>query len=88
MVWTQVCGGSKIILEYANRISQKGHDVTIITYDQKPEWFKLNEQINFIQVPKNEELKKYIPKCDLIVATSWKCIYSAIDSQKAPVVFF
>ena len=32
MVWTQICGGSKIILEYANRLSQRGHKITIVTY--------------------------------------------------------
>ena len=40
MVWTKVCGGSKIILEYANRLTRRNHEVTIVTYDVKPEWFK------------------------------------------------
>lgn len=88
MIWTKVCGGSKIILEYANKISDKGYDVTIITYDVKPEWFKLSDNIKFIQVPSNEDWKDYIFDCDLIVATSWKSIYSAVESGKAPVAFF
>jgi len=74
MVWTKVCGGSKVILEYANRLTQRNHDVTIITYDVKPEWFKLEDKVNFIQVPKGEDIKRYIPECDVIVANSWKCI--------------
>lgn len=88
MVWTQVCGGSKVILEYANRISQKGHTVTLISYDRRPNWFPLNDSINFIQVPLNRDWKDFIPKCDVLVATSWKCIYTAIESEKGPVVFF
>lgn len=88
MAWTQVCGGSKIILEYANKIQEAGNNVTIITYDVKPKWYKINDNINFIQVPDNENWKEYIPSCDLIVATSWKCIYTAVESKKAPVVFF
>lgn len=88
MVWTQVCGGSKVILEYANRISQKGHTVTLISYDRRPNWFPLNDSINFIQVPSNRDWKDFIPKCDVLVATSWKCIYTAIESEKGPVVFF
>lgn len=88
MVWTKVCGGSKIILEYANRLSNRGHNVTIVTYDKKPQWFNLEENINFIKVPNGEDIKIYIPECDLIVATSWKCIYEAVKSNKAPVVFF
>lgn len=88
MVWTKVCGGSKIILEHANRLVRKNQNVTIVTYDEKPQWFKLEEKVNFIQVPEKENIKKYIPECDLIVATSWKCIYEAVDSNIAPVVFF
>ena len=34
MVWTKVCGGSKIILEYANRLAKKGHKINIVTYDE------------------------------------------------------
>ncbi len=88
MVWTKVCGGSKIILEYANRIQERGHKVTIVSYDIKPKWFNLDSNVDFIQVPENENLKDYIPDCDIIVATSWKNIYAGIESKKAPVVFF
>lgn len=88
MVWTKVCGGSKIILEYANRLSREGDNVTILTYDNKPEWFNIDEKVNFIKVPENEKISDNIPQCDLIVATSWKCIYEAIKANIAPVVFF
>ena len=88
MVWTQVCGGSKVILEHANRLVDRGQDVTIVTYGEYPQWFALNDKVNFIQVPEGEDIKKYIPQCDLIVATSWKCIYETVVSNIAPVVFF
>lgn len=88
MVWTQVCGGSKIILEYANRLSKSGNDVTIVTYDNKPTWYNLDENIEFIQVPKNMTIEKAIPKCDVVVVTSWKNIYDAIKANVAPVTFF
>ena len=88
MIWTKVCGGSKIILEYANRLSKKGHKITLISYDKKPTWFNLEKNIQFIQVPENEKIEDKIPNCDLIVSTSWKNIYQAIISNKAPVTFF
>lgn len=88
MVWTKVCGGSKIILEYANRLSKVGEKITIITYDDKPNWFTLEEDVEFIKVPQNETIVDNIPDCDVIVATSWKCIYEAVKSNKAPVTFF
>ncbi len=88
MVWTKICGGSKIILEYANRLSMRGHEITIITYDKKPTWFGLNKNIKFIQLNVNQKMENNIPKCDLIVTTSWKNIYSAIKANCAPVVYF
>ena len=88
MVWTKVCGGSKIILEYTNRLSKLGHKITIISYDKKPTWFPVDENIKFIQLSPNQKMEDNIPDCDLIVATSWKNIYSAIKAKRAPVVYF
>ena len=88
MVWTKVCGGSKIILEYTNRLSKLGHNITIISYDKKPTWFPVDENIKFIQLSPNQKMEDNIPDCDLIVATSWKNIYSAIKAKRSPVVYF
>lgn len=88
MVWTKVCGGSKIILEYANRLAKKGHKINIVTYDEYPDWYELSDKINFVKVPENEDIEKYIPNSDVVVPTSWKCIRKAIKANKGPVVFF
>lgn len=88
MAWTKVCGGSKIILEYANRLAALNNQITIVSYDEKPNWFDLNKKIKFVQVPEDKQMEEYIPKCDVIVPTSWKNIYQAVNSQKAPVTFF
>lgn len=88
MVWTKVCGGSKIILEYANRLTALGNKVTIVSYDESPNWFDLSDKIEFIQVPQDENMEQYIPECDVIVPTSWKNIYQAVNSKRAPVTFF
>lgn len=88
MVWTKVCGGSKIILEYASRLAKKGHKINIVTYDENPTWYLLSDKVNFIRVPNNENIENYIPKSDVVVATSWKCIRKAIESGKGPVAFF
>lgn len=88
MVWTEVCGGSKIILEYANRLSKSGDKITIVTYDKKPQWYDLDEKIEFIQVPENKTIEESIPKCDVVVVTSWKNIYDAVKANVAPVTFF
>ena len=88
MTWTGICGGSKIILEHANKLTERGHKITLISHDNKPNWFPLNTDVEFIQVPWEEVLCKKIPKCDLIVATYWREIYECIEQKIAPVVYF
>lgn len=88
MVWTKTCGGSKIILEYANRLAKLGHKIKIVTYDQKPNWFSLDEKIDFIKLNPEQKMEDNIPNCDLVVATSWKNIYSAMKANVAPVAYF
>ena len=89
MTWTEVCGGSKIILEQANRLTLLGHSVNLISHFPKPVWFPLNEKIKFIQVPWEKVLCEDIPKnSDIIVATYWREIYECIEQKIAPVVYF
>ena len=88
MVWTKVCGGSKIILEYANRLAKRGHKINIVTYDEYPKWFSLSENVNFIKVTNSEDIINYIPESDVVVSTSWKCIRKEVKSNKGPVAFF
>lgn len=88
MVWTKICGGSKIILEYANRLAKKGHKITIMSYDEEPTWLKLDRNIEFIQLEEDEQIEDNIPECDLVIPTSWKNIYQAVNFGKAPVTFF
>lgn len=89
MTWTGVCGGSKIILEHANRLTDRGHKITLISHDNKPVWFKLNEKVEFIQVPWENVLCEFIPKdTDIIVATYWREIYECVEQKIAPVIYF
>lgn len=88
MTWTGICGGSKIILEHANRLTKMGHTVTLISHYPRPDWFPLDENVRFIQVPWKKVLCKSIPKCDIIVATYWREIYECIEQKIAPVIYF
>ena len=45
MTWTSVCGGSKIILEHANYLVDRGHKITIISHFPKPDWFNMDNRI-------------------------------------------
>ncbi len=89
MTWTGICGGSKIILEHTNRLVERGHKLTIISHYPYPNWFSLNPNVEFVQVPSNEILCESIPKTtNLIVVTYWREIYEAIEQNIAPVVYF
>ena len=89
MTWTGVCGGSKIVLEHANKLSNRGHKITLISHDTRPDWFPLEKKVQFIQVPWEEILCEQIPKeTDVIVATYWREIYECVEQRIAPVVYF
>ena len=89
MTWTGVCGGSKIILEHANRLTKRGHSITLISHDNKPDWFELDTSVKFIQVPWGDILCEKIPKnTDVIVATYWREIYECVEQKIAPVIYF
>lgn len=89
MTWTGICGGSKIILQHANRLIEKGHQITIISHYPYPNWFNLNRKVSFIQVPLEQILCESIPNTsDLIVTTYWREIYEAIEQNIAPVIYF
>ena len=88
MTWTGICGGTKIILEHANRLTEKGHKINLISHDKKPDWFPLDSKVNFIQVPWGEVLCESIPSCDVIIATYWREIFECVEQKIAPVVYF
>ena len=88
MTWTGICGGSKIILEHANKLTERGHKITLISHDIRPDWFPLSEDVEFIQVPWGQVLCEKIPKCDLIITTYWREIYESIEQKIAPVIYF
>lgn len=81
-----ICGGVKIILEHANRLTKLGVKVSLVCHFPKPTWYPV--EANYIEVPFDVELTTGIPECDVIVATYWDHIQSCIDTKIAPVVYF
>lgn len=88
MTNVNVCGGAKIILEHANNLIKYKHRVTIVSHLEKPTWFPISYDVNYIKVPIEQELALGIPPCDVIVATYWREIYECIAREIAPVVYF
>ncbi|MBM7618361.1 glycosyltransferase involved in cell wall biosynthesis [Bacillus tianshenii] len=81
-----VCGGTKVILEHANGLIDLGLKVTLLSHFPKPNWFVI--KADYIQAPFQIELSKYIPICDVIIATYWEHIGSCVESGIAPVIYF
>lgn len=89
MTSTKAGGGSKIILEHANYLTQRGHKIYIISHQDKPTWFELNNNVEFIQVPYENIVAESIPKdIDVIVSTTPSSIYECIQQKIAPVIYF
>src|SRR3990167_3336821 len=74
-----LAGGVKVILEYANRLSQIGFHVGVLSLDQQPKWFQVNNDINWHTFSDYETLaanaKSVRP--DVVIGTWWKTAYAA-----------
>lgn len=81
-----MCGGTKIIFEHANHLTQLGAKVTLVAHFPQPVWYTLTA--NYITVPFQMELTRGIPVCDVIVATYWEHIHACVGAGIAPVVYF
>ena len=61
-------GGNQTLLIHANKLKERGHQVTIATYSpRKPDWFPLD--VDMIHVPEGKAMADYIPACDVAVST-------------------
>jgi FkbM family methyltransferase len=62
-----VTGGNQTLLQQAEYLRRRGHDVTIVTYTPKPDWF--HYPIRVIQVPVDQPMASSVPPSDVVVAT-------------------
>ncbi|HVM59858.1 MAG TPA: glycosyltransferase [Verrucomicrobiae bacterium] len=62
-----VTGGNQTLLRQAEEMRRRGHDVTIVTYSPKPDWFRFETRV--IQVPAGRTLASSVPASDVVVAT-------------------
>lgn len=88
MTHVGICGGTKIIFEHVNHLTRLNQRATIVSHFEKPTWFTIHSDVNYITVPFEKELALGIPTCDVIVATYWREIYECIAREIAPVVYF
>lgn len=76
-------GGSKVLVQHANLLAQRGHRVTLVGEGPAPDWLPL-------EVPYHDSSRAWpkIPKQDLVVATFWTTIARALDWGVGPVAHF
>jgi len=82
----QIWGGVKVALEDANWLSQRGHQVTIVSRSGPPAWMKLD--CDFQQV---EDFRpEHLPDADVVIGTFWTTVPWAASAgpQKGIPVHF
>jgi glycosyltransferase involved in cell wall biosynthesis len=80
----QLWGGVKVALEDANWLSQRGHQVTIVSRSGPPAWMQLD--CGFCQVP--DFRPENLPDGDVLIGTFWSTVpwvASAGPGKGAPV---
>ena len=81
-----VGGGARILLEHANRLHDRGHEVVVLAHFPRPTWFDLRAE--YLHVPAGTDLCAALPACDLVVCGYWDQVLAARAENVAPVVHF
>jgi GT2 family glycosyltransferase len=86
---TGVGGGHRDIFEHLNRLAARGHDVSLYTLGEKPEWFELRVPVH--SFPDYDALVAALTPLDAIkVATWWMTalpVWRASVARGIPVYF-
>jgi glycosyltransferase involved in cell wall biosynthesis len=80
-----VTGGNQTLLRQAEEMRRRGHDVTIVTYTGRPDWFQFQTRV--IQAPAGQPLSASVPPSDIVVATYFTNAPELI-AIKAPVKIY
>lgn len=75
-----VTGGNQTLLQQANALAERGHDVTIVTYTEPPSWITLT--VRLIRVPETMPLSAGVPEADCVIATYF---LNAFDLERCNV---
>lgn len=79
-----IWGGSKVVLEQANALSERGHNVTVVCRGARPDWMKV--ACAFIPVPSLDSAR--IPTSDVVVATYWTTLQAAVRAECGQVLHY
>jgi len=74
-----VSGGLKILIEQANNIQSRGHNVSLYCHLPKPEWIDI--KCDYFQVPPDKALHEAVLETDVIIAGYWDLIIDAVKNH-------
>ena len=66
---------ARVLIEHANRLTDRGHDVVLLSHFDRPDWTELRAE--FRRVPFGVELAEAVPECDLIICGYWEQVVAA-----------
>lgn len=75
---TSLWGGVKVVFEQAEALRRRGHEVTILSKGDRPDWFELSVPLNRV----GEFSASTIPNSDFVIATYWSTVRQAIDAGR------
>ncbi len=76
LVSTTLNGGTKILIEQANRLSSMGHDVLIFSHCPRPGW--IDVKAGYFLVHPESDLSRITPKADAVIAGYWSLLPQAL----------
>ncbi|HVT57592.1 MAG TPA: glycosyltransferase family 4 protein [Thermoanaerobaculia bacterium] len=75
---TTLFGGNKVPLHQANLMARRGHQVTVVSCDPRPDWYPLEARHVQLPAPIAEVSPAALPAADVFVATYWTTIAPAL----------
>jgi glycosyltransferase involved in cell wall biosynthesis len=79
---TEISGGAKVVLDHAQELARRGHEVTVAGRTPLPVWHSM-EGVPFIEDPDFSRL----PEAEAGIATFWTTVGPAVDSGRFRKVY-
>jgi glycosyltransferase involved in cell wall biosynthesis len=81
-----VTGGNQTLLRQADELQRRGHDVTIVTYTPKPDWFTFKMRV--VQVPGGQAMAPHVPPSDVVISTYFINTHELLAVTAAVKVYY
>ena len=79
----ELSGGVKVVVEQAEGLRARGHDVTLVTRDARHPWLRIGVPV--VEVPAFDA--STLPEADVHVATWFPTVVPTVRARRAPRIF-